>query len=258
MVVEKGTLDNSTEKVDTQTQEEITEHPGGTLEGVTHEETQEEKLYAGKYKTPEELEEAYTNSNREATRMAQELKRLNTLLQQASTPEKKEAIEEKIDDLTKHFDPETARILQGYFGNLVKSELEKLQETTRTQGEFQKQVTDVWDETKKLFPDVANPNSKLYVRANEILFERGLAEVDATGKIRLLSPFAYRMATEAAYSELGMKASEDAGVKAKKGQAGMVQGKGSKGFGGGKLTYEQYQKLSDEEKDTYDKSTTGR
>ena len=252
----KGTIDNS---VDTEidTQEEGVEHPGGTP-GVTHEEAREEKLYAGKYKTPEELETAYTNSNKEATRMAQELKRLNTQLQQASTPLKKEAIQDKIDDLTKHFDPETARILTGYFDNRIKTMIESSQETSRVQGEFQKSVSDVWEETKKLFPDVANSNSKLYVRANEILFERGLAEIDANGTTRLLSPFAYRMATEAAATELGRQSSEDAGVKVKKGQANMIQGRGSKSFGGGKLTYDQYQKLSDDEKDAYDKSTTGR
>ena len=250
----KGTQGNPTEVVETLTP--IEEHPGGTPAGVTPE--AEEKLYAGKYKTPEELEEAYSNSNREATRMAQELKRLNTLLQQARTPEKREAIQEEITDLTKHFDPETARILSGYFKNMLKTEFDNYQNQSRVQNEFQSQVSTVWEETKKLFPDVANPQSKLYVRANEILFERNLAEVDAGGGIRLLTPFAYRIAVEAASLELGRQASENAGTQTKKGQAGMVQGKGSKGFGGGKLTYDQYQKLSDEEKDAYDKSTTGR
>jgi len=217
----------------------------------------EEKLYAGVYKTPEELEQGYINSNREATRMAQEIKRLSTLAQQAP-PKEKEKIEEKITDLTKHFDPDTAKILSGYFKNLLKTEFDGFQENSRVQGEFQKQVTDVWAETEKLFPDVKNQQSKLYVRANDILFERQLAEITPSGEVKLLTPFAYRIAVEAAYTELGRQASENAAAPGKKGRAGMIQGKGSKGFGGGKLSFEQYQKLSDDDKDAYDKSTTGR
>jgi len=238
-------------------EEEIVEHPGGTPGGATHEQ-QEEKLYAGRFKTPEELEGAYKNSSTEGQRLAQEVKRLQTELQRATTPAKKEVIQDKIDDLTKHFDPETARILNGYFDNLVEKKFNSYQENFRIQNEFQKQLSGVWEETKKLFPDVANPESKLYVRANEIMFERNLAELDANGNLRLLTPFAYRIATEAASVELGRQASENAPVQVKKGQAGMVQGKGSKSFGGGKLTFEQYQKLSDEEKDAYDRQTSGR
>lgn len=250
-------LENQGKAEGTETQAQENEGQENTGTEKVNQERQEEKLYAGVFKTPEELEQGYVNSNKEATRMAQELKRLNAQLQQASTPAKREEIREEITDLTKHFDPETARILSGYFKNLLKTEIDGFQQNSRVQQEFQKSVSDVWEETKKLFPDVVNPQSKLYVRANEILFERGLAELDANGNIKLLSPFAYRMATEAAYSELGMKTSENAGTQARKGQAGMVQGKGSKGFGGGKLTYEQYQKLSDEEKDTYDKQSRG-
>ena len=231
------------------------EQAGQILEGS---EGAQEKLYAGRFKTPEELEEAYKLSSGEGVRLNQELKRLQTQLQQASTPKDKEAIEEQITDLTKHFDPETARILSGYFKNLLKAEFDNYQNQSRVQSEFQSQVSDVWKETVKLFPDAANPESKLYVRANEILFERKLAEIDSSGSVRLLTPFAYRIAVEAASVELGRQASESAGIQGKKGQAGMVQGKGSKGFGGGKLTYEQYSKLSDDEKDAYDKSTLGK
>ena len=237
--------------------EEVVEHPGGTP-GAKSTVEQKEKLYAGVFKTPEELETGYVNSNKEATRMAQEIKRLNTLVQQANTPKEKAVVQDKIDDLTQHFDPETARILSGYFKNLLKTEFEGFQNQSRVQSEFQEQVSSVWEETKKLFPDAANSESKLYTRANEILFERNLAEVDTDGNIRLLTPFAYRIAVEAASVELGRHASENAETQARKGQAGMVQGKGSKGMGAGKLTYEQYNKLSDDEKDAYDKSTSGR
>ena len=44
------------------------------------------KLYAGKYKSPEELEEAYRNTSGEAMRMAAQLKQANTLLQRMAPP----------------------------------------------------------------------------------------------------------------------------------------------------------------------------
>lgn len=239
----------------TEVVEEAVEHPGGTPGAQP---AQEEKLYAGRFKTPEELESAYKNSSTEGQRLAQEVKRLQTELQQAKTPAKKEEIQDKIDDLAKHFDSETARILSTWTKQQIQDAIRQDRESFARDSAFQSQVSSVWEETKKLFPDVANPESKLYQRANEILFERNLAErVD--GNLRLLTPFAYRMATEAAYSELGIKASENAPTKVKKGQAGMIQGQGSKSFGGGKLTYEQFMKLSDEEKDAYQQQfNTGR
>lgn len=242
------------EGTETQTQENEGQENAGT-ENVNQQ--AEEKLYAGVFKTPEELEQGYVNSNKEATRMAQEIKRLNTALQQAATPAKREAIQDKIDDLTKYFDPDTAKILSTWTKQQIAEAISKDRESSTRDTEFRSQVSENWEETKKLFPDLTNQQSKLYVRANEILFERGLAEVDGEGNIRLLTPFAYRIATEAASIELGRLASENIGTQVKKGQAGMVQGKGSKGSGGGNLTYEQYNKLSDEEKDAYDRNSRG-
>ena len=76
---------------------------------------QEEKLYAGRFKTPEELEEHYKLSSQEGIRLNQENQRLNQLMQQfqrARTPAKQEAIRGKIDDvLSKHFEPDTAKVL---------------------------------------------------------------------------------------------------------------------------------------------------
>ena len=215
---------------------------------------EEEKLYAGKYKTPEELEAGYENSNREATRMAQEIKRLTGMVQSALTPGEKKEVEEKVTDLTKHFDPETARVLSNYFGNLVEQRLAKSSQETREQSDFQTQVSTVWEETKKLFPEAANPKSKLYIRANEILFERNLATQAADGTVQLLTPFAYRIAVEAASVELSRQTS----VSGKKGKVGAIQGPGSKVTTQGKLTYEQYMALpSDEARDAYDKAQLG-
>jgi hypothetical protein len=215
---------------------------------------EDEKLYAGKYKTVEELESGYANSNQEATRMAQEIKRLTGMVQSALTPGEKKEVEEKVTDLNKHFDSETARVLSSYFGNLVEQRFAKSSQETKEQSDFQSQVSTVWEETKKLFPEVANPKSKLYIRANEILFERNLAAQATDGTVQLLTPFAYRIAVEAASVELSRQTSPSGN----KGRVSAIQGKSSKSVGQGKLTYEQYMALpSDEARDAYDKSQLG-
>lgn len=212
---------------------------------------EEEKLYAGRFKTPEELEDAYKHSSTEGQRLSGEVKRLTQMVQSALTPGEKKEAEEKVTDLTKHFDPETARVLSNYFGNLVEQRFAKSSQETKEQGDFQTQVSTVWEETKKLFPEAANPKSKTYIRANKILFERGLATLGADGTVRLLTPFAYRIAVEAASVEL----SRQTLPSGKKGKVGAIQGPGSKPTIQGKLTYEQYMALpSDEARDAYDKS----
>jgi len=224
---------------------------------ATQEGTQQERLYAGRYKTPDELENAYKFSSQEGIRLAQEVQRLNGLLQQAQTPQQREAIQDKIDDLNKYFDPETAKIISGYVDRKVEKRvteaLDNYRQQTKSQSDFENQVTDVWNETKKIYPDVANPNSPLYRRANEILFERGLAEMN-NGILHLLTPFAYRIAVEAAAEESSRQAPANAELQTKKTQATAIQGKGSKSAPQGKLTYEQYKQLPDEDKDAYDQS----
>jgi len=215
---------------------------------------EEETLYAGRFKTPEELEDAYKASSQEGIRLAGEVKRLMTQSQQAQTPAKKEEVQDKIVDLTQHFDPETAKILQNYFGQLLQTKLDGFQKTTAEQNSFQSQVTESWEETKKDYPDAANPQSKLYIRANEILMERGLALQNPDGTVQLLTPFAYRMAVEAAVAESNRQAPANAQTRTNKSKAGAIQGRGSKTAVQGKLSYDQYNALTDEQKDAYDKS----
>ena len=231
----------------------VEQPPMGTEEPVTPP-VEEEKLLAGKYKTVEELESGYANSNQEATRMAQEIKRLTGMVQSALTPGEKKEVADKVTDLTKHFDGETSRVLDSYFNGLMEQRLAKSSQETKEQGDFQTQVSESWEETKKLFPEAANPKSKLYIRANEILFERNLATQAADGTVQLLTPFAYRSAVEAASLELSRQTSPSGN----KGRVGAIAGRGSKTTTQGKLTYEQYMALpSDEARDTYDKSQLG-
>ena len=214
---------------------------------------EEEKLFAGRFKSPEELEDAYKHSSTEGQRLAGEVKRLTQMVKSSLTPGEKKEVEDKVTDLTKHFDPETSRVLSNYFGNLVEQRFAKSSQETQAQGEFQTQVTTVWEETKKLYPEAANPKSKTYIRANEIMFERGLATVDEAGTVVLLTPFAYRIAVEAADAELSRQT-----PSTKKGRVGAIAGRGSTPTTQGKLTYEQYQALpSDEARDAYDKAQLG-
>lgn len=216
-----------------------------------------ERVYAGKYKTVEDLESGYQNANRENTRMAQELARLTQQLSTAQTPKEAQKIQDKIDDLA-YFDPETGKVLSSYVQKQITAALEKFQNENKSQSEFTSQVTQIWDETKKLYPEVADPNSKLYTRANEILFERGLVSKDNSGNLVLLTPFAYRIAVESAAQELSRQAPEAAATQVKKNQAGAIQGKSSKPVPQGRLTFEQYSKLSDEEKNNYDQASMRR
>lgn len=257
MAEEKGTQVN-TENTENLTPEQIAAN--AVAEAESKKETspkpaEEEKLYAGKYKTPEDLEIGYANSDKENIRMAQEIKRLTGMVQSALTPGEKKEVEEKVTDLTKHFDGQTAKVLSSYFESLVEQRFAKNTQETNEQSGFKTQVSDVWEETKKLYPDVANPKGKLYIRANEILFERKLATQDESGTVTLLTPFAYRIAVEAASLELSRQTS----AGGNKGKLGAIAGKGSKSVGQTKLTYEQYMALpSDEARDAYDRAQVGK
>ncbi len=212
----------------------------------------EEKLYAGKYKTQEELETGYINSNAEATRMAQEIVRLKQMVQSSLTPGEALEAKDKIVKLENHFDEGTSKVLNQYFEQLMKTKLAENTQVAQTETAFATQVSNSWQETLKLYPEAADPKGKLYVRANEIMFERELAQVDpADGKVVLSTPFAYRMAVEAASLELGKQATPSVN----KPRINAIQGPGGKPAVQGKLTYEQYMALpSDEERDAYDLS----
>lgn len=76
-------------EADVQTNNDAPEAPSEVKESdVKATETAEEKLYAGKYKTVEELEKAYTSANSEASKMSQEKAELTRILNDAfASPE---------------------------------------------------------------------------------------------------------------------------------------------------------------------------
>lgn len=80
-----ATVDNQTSEADVQTNEvapEATQQSEGTAE-IKATETAEDKLYAGKYKSVEELEKAYKNASSEASRIAQDKAELSRILNES-------------------------------------------------------------------------------------------------------------------------------------------------------------------------------
>lgn len=241
---------NGATQTNPQETEEVQALPGqeipqqeGDFQAV--EETQP-KLFAGKYKTPEELEEAYTNSNREATRMAQELKRLNAVVQQIQSKPVNQ--QKPTTGFESFFDDDTREAIKWYIQNA----LAEFAQSQKSQTAFERQVTEVWENTKRDYPEVADPQSELYQLADKLLMENGLATYDQNGQLVLMTPHAYRIAVEAAYAQLAKKAPETQEAGMKKNRAVAVQGKTTRTIPTGKLTLEQYNKLPDEEKDRYD------
>lgn len=225
--------------------------PVESSEQTSPEAQEEERLYAGRFKTDTELEEGYKQSSQEGIRLAQEVK---TLREQLSQPKQKEVIQDKLDDLSGYFDADTAKVISGYTERKIQAALNQYTEKSQAEVSFTTQVTESWDETKKIYPEAADPNSKLYQLADKILFEKGLA-VRENGTVKLMTPFAYRIAVDSAWAELGRQAPEDGKLKTKKNQATALGGRGSRSAGGGKMTYDQYRAMSDDEKDAYDRQT---
>ena len=72
-----------TSEADVQVNNETPKAAAAQEATVNAEETVEQKLYAGKYKTPEELEKAYLSASSEATRISQERAELSKILADA-------------------------------------------------------------------------------------------------------------------------------------------------------------------------------
>lgn len=205
----------------------------------------EPRLFAGKYKTQEELEEAYINSNREATRMAQVLKQLTAQL--TGKPAVKTDGSVKV-GYEEFFDKETGDALKW----LIQNHLAEFATSQKSHDSYVRQVGEIWAQTQKDFPDVANSESELFKLADRILFERGLAERNEKGELILATPYAYRIAVEAASTILAQQAPQKQAVGLRKTQATAISGRATGFTPQGKLTPEAYGKLSDEDKDKYD------
>ncbi len=221
----------------------------GGLDPIMEGQGEEPKLYAGKYKTPEELEEAYSNSNKEATRMAQEIKRLSGIAQTAGRPSvKPEVSNPEKSGFAGFFDKDTEAAINWLFQNHITD----FATSQKSQSAYVNQVSEIWDQTKKEYPDLNNPESELFRLADRLLFERGLAERKENGDIALVTPYAYRIAVEAASTILSKELPAKQAMNVKKNQATAVSGRATGFTPQGKLSLEAYNKLSEEDKDKYD------
>jgi hypothetical protein len=215
----------------------------------------EPKLYAGRYRTPEELEEGYKNSSTEGKRLFAEVQRLQAIVQKAQgqgTTQPGSQPQPKGQGYENFFDKDTSEAIKW----VIRNNLHEFAQSQKSEESYRKKVADVWEETKKEYPDLNNQSSELFQLADKILFERGLASRDAEGTLILATPYAYRIAVDAAYASLSKQAPTRAAQAVKKGQATAVSGRATGGYTPtGRLTEEQYNKLSDEQKDAYDAYT---
>jgi len=208
-------------------------------------------LYAGRTSDPKELERLYGESSNEGKRLAAEVKRLQEIVQSIqgqnrATPVQPSPNKGGYEDF---FDKETDAAIKWY----IRNHLNEFAQSQKSESAYQKQVADCWAETLKEYPDLNNQQSELFQLADKILFERGLATRDDSGVLILATPYAYRIAVDAAYAQLSKQAPNKQAIVAKKGQATSVSGRATGGYTPtGVLTEETYNKLSDEQKDAYD------
>jgi hypothetical protein len=211
---------------------------------------QPEKLYAGRFKTPEELEEHYKLSSTEGQRLAQEVKRLQALVRTADvTKTDTSQPQSKQGGYDSFFDKDTSEAIKWY----IRNHITEFAQSQKSEESYRKQVADSWEDTKKEYPELSNPQSELFQLADKILFERSLATRSEDGTLTLATPYAYRIAVDAAYAQLQKQGPARQAAAAKKNQAVSVSGRATGGYvPTGRLTEEQYNKLSDEQKDAYD------
>lgn len=163
------------------------------------------------------------------------------------------------------YDPDFVKALGGYISPMRKelAELRKERQDSAFMNEYNSSVTAARSKSIEEFGsefDFAkggkfNTESPLYKLANEILTEKyAIFNPDGTFH-RYRSPDSEYMSTVEAYAILSKRAKQP---QVEKGKFSAIQGKGTKSGGiTKKLNYEEYNKLSTEDKDAYDLQQTG-
>lgn len=164
------------------------------------------------------------------------------------------------------YDPEFVKNLKGIITPLQSrlEKFEKEQEQSAFMNNYNSSMTAARNKTLQEFGtefDLAkngkfNDQSPLYKMANEILTAK-YAQFNPDGSFhRYTSPDAEYMATVEAYAIMAKRSKQAPVVD--KGKLGAIQGKGTKSSGVKKaLSYEEYSKLSNSEKDAYDMQQAG-
>jgi len=183
--------------------------------------------------------------------------------QAASTPAPSDT---ELEKLLSGYDPDFVKALGGYISP-IKSELAALKKE-RQESAFMVEyndtlrkartqaLTEFGDEFNFSNNGAFNKESPLYKLADEILIAK-YAQFNPDGSFhRYSSPEAEYMATVEAYAILSKRAKQ--APPTDKNKLGAIQGKGTKAAGVKKsMSFEEYNKLSTEEKDAYDLQQTG-
>ncbi len=161
------------------------------------------------------------------------------------------------------YDPEFKKALTGYTQKQIDSAITKFRQESVFMTEYNSQVTAARNKALEEFGDEFelskggkfNTESPLYKLANEILTAK-YARFNPDGTFHsYATPDAEYLSTMEAYAIISKRVKQQ---PPDKGKLGAIQGKGTAAAGVKKvLTYEEYSKLTNEQKDTYDLSQTG-
>ena len=161
------------------------------------------------------------------------------------------------------YDPEFRKALSGYTQKQIDTAIAKYRQESVYMTEYNSQVTSARNMALEEFGTEFefskngkfNTESPLYKLSNEILTAK-YAQFNPDGTFhRYTTPDAEYLSTVEAYAIISKRAKQ---APPDKGKLGAIQGKGSKAAGvSRKLAYEEYSRLSTDQKDAYDLSQAG-
>ena len=168
--------------------------------------------------------------------------------------------DEDVEKLLEGYDPDFRKSLKVYTQRQIDAALNRYNESNTFMSKYNEGVTTARASAISEFGGEFelskdgknfNPNSPLYKLADKILV-KDYAEFNADGTFKKYTrPDAEYKAVAEAYAIIQKQSKQD--LNAGKQKLGAIQGKGSVGTGGKKsLSFDEYNALSDEDKDAYD------
>jgi hypothetical protein len=172
--------------------------------------------------------------------------------------------EDDVEKLLEGYDPDFRKNIGVYTQKQIEKALNRYNENNTFMSNYNNGVTssraraiqDFGDEYELVKDGAFNQNSPLYKIADGIL-QKDYAEFNADGTFkRYTRPDAEYKSIAEAYALIQKKSKADPNFGKQK--LGAIQGKGTTSGGiKGKMSWEEYEKLSDEQKDAYDMAQTG-
>jgi len=170
---------------------------------------------------------------------------------------------EDFEKVLEGYDPEFRKALTGYTQKQINDAIAKFKQESVFMTEYNSQVTAARNKSLEEFGDEFefskggkfNTESPLYKLANEILTAK-YAQFNPDGSFHsYTTPDAEYLSTVEAYAIISKRAKQQPPDKEK---LNAIQGKGTKAAGVKRvLTYEEYNKLTNEQKDAYDLQQAG-